>query len=119
MKKNKHDLSDEALAEMIRECRAEGLNRDEIADELDLSFNDVKRLIKKYEIKKPPKNGTLVEAADSIPLPINDGVPLMEQAEYILADRLTSDWRGYRLDGQPSNTRAIIEAAGLKFYDEN
>jgi hypothetical protein len=107
------------LAEFIIDYRTDGLSREAIAEALEISFSDVKRIIKKFSIKKTPKGGfPPIESSLAISLPPNDGVPLMEQAQEILGLRLTSDWRGYKLDGRPSNTDAIVEAAGLKFYDE-
>ena len=106
------------LVELIKDYRNEGLSRKAIANELDITFSETKRLIKKYTIPKPLKNEGMVAPVDSIPLEITYGIPLMEQAKSILGARLTEDYGGYRLDGMYSNTPAILEAAGLKVHDE-
>ena len=112
-------FSDESfLVELIEEHRADGLSREAIAEELQVPFSEVKKLIKKHSIPKPLKSDSDVETVDSVPLSITDGISRMEQAKAILGRRMTEDYNGYRLDGMYSNTPAIIAAAGLNFRDE-
>ena len=104
------------LVELITDYRAEGMRREKIAAELNVTLSEIKRLIRKHGITRPLKEDSNAEVV--VPLSPTHGIPLMDQAKKILGPRMAEDWSGYKLDGMYSNTRAIVEAAGLKYSDE-
>lgn len=53
-----------------------------------------------------------------IVIPFTDPPPLMERCKDVLGPRMGETRQGFTLDGKPCNTRKIVEAAGLKFADE-
>lgn len=106
----------------LREKR--GFTREQIAEHYEVSLTTVRRWIKELKIPRPSKQvrykqpSHLSRIGEIIADP-DDGLTVMERAHAILGERLTEKRHiGYILDGRPASARSVIEAAGLKFKDE-
>ena len=100
--------------------REQGLTREKIAEHFDVSITTVRRWIKQYKIPRPSKqarrqreshlsrNGEIIQ-------PLKDDRTVMERAIDILGDRFEERRHiGYFLDGRPTSTQKILDAAGVK-----
>lgn len=88
------------------------MTRKEIAAELGLSLAKVKRLLAQYELVRK-RGARPPEPSAPVRLSLESGMTRMELALYRLQGRVTETPSGYRLDGQPVNSWAILKAAGL------
>ena len=110
--------------ELIQLREDGGMTREQIATHYKVSLTTVRRWIKELKIPRPTKQSRNQKATNltrfgEIVAEPDDGITIMEQAKNILGERLTERrGLGYFVDGKPVNTRAVIEAAGLKFKDE-
>lgn len=117
--------TDEQTTARMESMRASGATRLEIAAALGMSISKVKRWIAKFDIAPRPRknaeeNAARVVAHNERPRYANpeEGETLLEKAKTVLGRRLGEDHRGYLLDGRPSNTAAILKAAGLRLKNE-
>lgn len=105
--------------EEIIELREKGRTREQIAEHFDVSITTVRRWIKQYEIPRPSKQArrqreSHLSRNGEIIARLEDDRPILERAQEILGDRFTEKRHlGYLLDGRPTHTDKIIEAAGL------
>lgn len=102
-------VTKERLAE-LRAQRDPRLTRSEIAKILGLSLAKVKRLLAQHEltnkrVARPDEPSTRLSP--------EAGMTKMERALFRLKGRVTETPQGYRLDGTPVNSWAILRAAGL------
>ena len=87
----------------------------EIAELKGVSSSTVKRWIKKLgiaprESKKPVED----VKPKGKPMPLDEGLSLMDRCRQMLGRRMSEDHRGYMLDGRPCSSMQIIRAAGLE-----
>ncbi len=76
-------------------------------------------LLKGAPRKNPNLSNRLPREDFAICVSFDDRPPLMERCKEVLGDRMQEKrGKGFFLDGRPCNTDAIVEAAGLKFKDE-
>ena len=87
----------------------------EIAKLRSVSPSTVKRWIKKLEIppREVKKEPEIIKPKGE-PMPLDDGLSLMDRCSQILGRRMGEDHRGYMLDGRPASSIQVIRAAGLE-----
>lgn len=86
----------------------------EIAALKHVSTSTVKRWVKKLGIApREVKNKPPEEKLKPRPVPVDEGIGLMERCKQILGYRMGEDYRGYMLDGRPASSMQVVRAAGL------
>ena len=103
-------------AEMISAMRKNGMTRQEIAGEFNVSLARVKRWITSLDLanknsKSPSKEDQKLSTVTA--RSFDDGLSLMERCKIILGRRMGEDYRGYLLDRLPCSSMQIRRAAGL------
>jgi len=106
--------------EALEALRLQGKTRTEMALHYDVSLATMKRWIGLMDVgrrmsdRRKAEQERAVRAkdkTDQCPLPMDDGISLMEMCRSVLGQRMGEDHRGYTLDGRPASSNQVVDAA--------
>lgn len=103
--------------EELIKLRQQGLNREQIAKHYGVALSRVKRWVSELDLPEVPARASKrekIKFSEGVPLSVDHGLTIIEQAQNILGPRMTEDRnRGYLLDGRLVRIDILLRAAGL------